>query len=320
MVFRALFVLLTMLLVPATALAQSTIDLSQIKDVARAKAEEGLALFAEKSWAEAYERFRVAEELFHAPTLGLHMGHCKRELGELMAARALYRKVAAEELPEDAPPAFRKALEEAAAHASALDAEIPRVTISVTGASEPRVTVDGTTVALAPETVELDPGKHRLDAVAPGVEAYSREIELAPGTREDITVVLTRVVIERPKPIVVPQPVPDRPIDPGTLVPAFVAFGVGAGGLIAGAVAGGIALSRVTDIQDQCEGNVCPDRLLDAADQAQLASTVSNIGFIVGGVGVIAGTVLVFVRPGAGDAPTTSFHVGPTSARFEVRF
>lgn len=314
MVFRALFVLLTLLIFPSAAFAQSTIDLSQIKDVARAKAEEGLALFAEKKWAEAYERFRVAEELFHAPTLGLHMGHCKRELGELLAARALYRKVAFEEFPDDAPPAFRKATEEAAEHARVLDAEIPRITITVTGASEPRVTVDGAPVGLAPATVELDPGKHRVDAVAPGVGAYTDEIELAPGSREDVSVVLTAAVIERP--VVVPRPAPD----PGTLAPAFVAFGIGAGGLITGAVAGGIALSRINDIQAQCESDVCPDRLLEDADRAQLAATVSNVGFIVGAVGVIAGAVLVFVRPGAGEAPTTSFHLGPLHARFEVRF
>ncbi len=302
---------------PRAAMAQADIDLSLIKDVARAKAEEGLALFAEEKWAEAFERFRVAEELFHAPTLVLHMGHCKRELGQLLAARALYQKVASEEVTEDSPNAFALARDEAVQRVQALEALIPRLTVVVSGVADARVTVDGVVVAQHPASIELDPGEHRVDVVAAGAEPHTRVIELGVGARQELTVELTPIVVEKPRPV--PVVVPPPPTEPGSLVPAFIAYGVGFGGLVVGAIAGGIAIERVEAIKSECEGDLCPDRLLDAADEAQLAATVSNVGFIVAGVGAIVGTVLVFARPG-GDAPRARLRLGPLWGGVEVQF
>ena len=289
---------------PSAALAQ--VHFSEIQDVARAKAEEGLALFGERRWQDAYERFRIAEELFHAPTLVLHMAHCQRELGRLLAARALYRKVEEEPLAEDAPEAYRKAREDAVAGMQELGARIPRVSIDIPGRSTEGLIVlldGGPVAALHPADIELDPGKHRIHAAASGAEPLNLEIQVAERDRRRIRLDL--------KPI---APPPRQP-PPGSLLPGGVALGVGLAGLAVGGITGGLTMKRVADIKEGCDGARCPDTLQADADAVRPLATASNVGFILGGVGLAAGVVLLIVRPG-GDGPSAlpvKAAVGPLS-------
>ena len=204
----------------SVASAQRDVDFSQIQDVARAKAEEGLALYGEKKWAEAYERFRIAEDLFHAPTLVLFMGNCQRELGDLLRARALYKRIADEPLPEDAPDAFRDAVATAAKHLQGLDSRIPTLAVSVEGApaERARVRVDGAEVTADAEPLSLNPGSHRVVATAPGFTAIERDVELAEGAREAITLRFDKAPVAP----VLPPPEPPRPPpeEPGSSRPA----------------------------------------------------------------------------------------------------
>lgn len=291
------------------ASAQGDVDFSQIQDVARAKAEEGLALYGEKKWAEAHERFRIAEDLFHAPTLVLFMGHCQRELGALLEARRLYGQVAGEELPEDAPEAFRDAVATAVAQLEDLEARIPTLTLTVEGmpAERARVRVDGSEVPVDGQPLSLDPGTHRVVATAPGATAIERDVELAEGSREAITLRFERTVAPVLPPPGPPVPPPE---EPGSLLPAMVAAGIGVTGFVVGGVAGGLVLSRVSNIKEECDGDVCPARLQGEADDAQTLATVSNIGLIVGGVGAAVAITFVFWRPWGGGEPAVEAGIG----------
>jgi hypothetical protein len=319
--FRSLLVcgafaaLLVALLLAGPAQAQSDIDVTQFQAVARKKAEEGLELYAAQSWAEAYERFRVAEELYHAPTLVLYMAHCKRELRELIAARALYKRVVDEAIGEGADDAFHKAQATAAAAVSELDEQIPRLSVTVTGSDQPKVKLDGRLVSVPLGEHEIDPGPHDLEATAPGMVPASRHLELDLGARE--AVLLELAPIPAPKPL--PR-LPKREPEPGSLVPGMVFFGVSAAGFILGAIAGGVAVSRVDAIKAECDEDVCPDRLQEDADTAQTLSTVSNVGFVVGGAAAIVGLVLVIVRPGGDSEQAAHLRLGPTSASLVVSF
>jgi hypothetical protein len=288
-------VLVVALLVAPAAWAQG-LDLSQIQDVARAKAEEGLALYQEKRWAEAYDRFLVAEELFHAPTLVMFMGHCKRELGELLAARALYKRLADEQLPAEAPPAFVEAQGTARAALADLDARIPRVSVVVTGAPAARISLDGAAIGAYPAEVEVDPGRHRLQVTAKETEGYDEEIVLAEGERKRVDVALKAIA---PRIIVAPAPPPPPP-EPGTLVPAAVCGAVAVAGFALGAVAGGIVLDRVATIRDRCDGDVCPASLEAEAEDIRPIARASTAGFVIGGASLAAAVVLFAVRPGGG--------------------
>ncbi|HHH31080.1 MAG TPA: hypothetical protein ENK57_22415 [Polyangiaceae bacterium] len=308
--------------VAPVALAQGgDVDFSQIQDVARAKAEEGLALYEAGEWAEAFERFRIAEDLFHAPTLVLFMGNCQRELGDLLRARDLYRRVANEELPEDAPEAFRAAVTSAAEQLQGLDARIPTLTLTVEGVpvDRARVRVDGSEVDLSAQPLALNPGSHRIVATAPGATAIERDVALDEGAREEVALSFEKVKVA-PAPPVSPVPSTSVEQEPGSILPAMIAAGVGVTGFVVGGVAGGLVLSRVSDIKEECDGDVCPERLQGEADDAQILATVSNVGLVVGGIGAAVAITFVFWRPWAGNGAALEAGVSPTGLMLRGRF
>ncbi|XXT17153.1 tetratricopeptide repeat protein [Sorangium sp. So ce429] len=89
----------------------------------------------------------------------------------------------------------------------------------------------------------------------------------------------------------------------GSLLPAGLAFGLGAVGLGVGVATGIASLSKVSDIKSQCDGRRCPAELQGDADTATTLGHVSTVGFIVGAASAAAGVVLLVVRRGGDGAP-----------------
>ncbi|MRG97578.1 tetratricopeptide repeat protein [Polyangium spumosum] len=87
-------------------------------------AHKGLEAYRAGRFEEACDEFREAERLFPAPTLRVHIAHCQRKLGNLVAAKALYEEVLAEPLPKDAPPPFVQARKDAERGIAEVEAEI----------------------------------------------------------------------------------------------------------------------------------------------------------------------------------------------------
>lgn len=275
---------------------------------ALALAEEGLALYEAERWSEAFERFRRANDRFPAVTLSLYMAHCKKQLGELLAARRLYREVAQAELPPDAKRQHVEAKSTAADELRALEARIPTLEIVISGAregQEPVVTVDGRPVAAGElKAKQLDPGQHTVEATAPGLAPAAATVELAEGQAE-------RIVLTFHPPDSAPPPAEE-----GSLVPAMVAFGVGGAGLLMGIITGSVSLGQVSDLQERCQpDNHCPAADQDEADTAYALATVSTVGFVVAGIGAAAGVALLVWRPSLGDDDEQgmALRVGPAS-------
>ncbi|WP_437809438.1 tetratricopeptide repeat protein [Sorangium sp. So ce1078] len=224
------------LLAAAPALAAPPPDgaSAEAQQLARTRAHEGLKLYGADRWQEAFEVFKEADRLYHAPTLVLYMARCQRKLGQLEAARDLYEQVLAEPLPEDPPPAFLDARKDAETELAAV-----RAALEAPAAKTPPAT-----------------------APAPGVAGGG-----------------------------------------GSLLPAGIAFGLGAVGIGVGAATGLVSLSKVSDIKERCEGQRCPAELKGEADSATTLGHVSTVGFIVGAASAAAGVVLLVVRPGGHVAP-----------------
>jgi hypothetical protein len=55
-----------------------------------------------------------------------------------------------------------------------------------------------------------------------------------------------------------------------------------------------VAISGKNDLDEQCEGNVCPESSRDSLDSARSASTAATISFVLGGVGLGLGTFFYF--------------------------
>ncbi len=107
-------------------------------------------------------------------------------------------------------------------------------------------------------------------------------------------------------------------------MPGAIALGVGGAFVGVGAVTGIMAFTKIADIKSRCR----PDGHCLKADQpeastARTLTTVSTVGFVVGGVALAAGAVLLVVRPGgakANDKAALRVQVGPRSVSLEGRF
>lgn len=291
---------------PPSAAAQAD------REKARALGEEGLEHFAAGRWQEAHDRFEQADRLFHAPTLILYMARCQAKLGRPLAARALYERLLAEPVPPSAPKPFLEAQASARTERDEVDARVGRLTVVVTG-GEAAVSIDGVAMTAADLTSRpVEPGEHRIEATAPGVPPVTRTVTVAEGAEETVS-----LAIGRPAPEPPPPPIPSE--EEGSLVPALVAFGVGAAGLGVGSVTGILALSKASELKDQCDGNRCPAALETDRDAVDTLSTLSTVGFVVGGVGVATGIVLLVVRPGGDEAETTAWRASVGPGRVDVR-
>jgi tetratricopeptide (TPR) repeat protein len=167
---------------------------------ARAKGEEGLALFAAKQFNSAYAAFAKADQLYHAPTLTLYQARCMRELGRLIDARRLYTKVVQESLTSTVPVQFRKAQESARSELSQIAPRIPVLRIKVRGAPLERVQllVDGVLVPRPDwDRKEINPGNHVIVALADGFEVIRKMMLIKEGSKENIELQLK----QRPAPL-----------------------------------------------------------------------------------------------------------------------
>src|SRR5262245_53956491 len=52
--------------------------------------QEAIALYRDGRWADAYDRFAVADRTTHSPVFVLYMARCKRNVGRLLDAKRLF--------------------------------------------------------------------------------------------------------------------------------------------------------------------------------------------------------------------------------------
>ena len=91
----------------------------------------------------------------------------------------------------------------------------------------------------------------------------------------------------------------------GLQIPAIASFGVGAAGIAVGTVFGLFAFDETNRARQFCDGNLCPARpeVIEARNVAIANGNVSTVGFVVGGVGVAAGVILLITSSGGSDKP-----------------
>jgi hypothetical protein len=273
---------------------------SDPKESASALGSEGLKLHAAGRFAEAYDKFAAAERIMHSPVLLLWMARSQRALGRLRDARALLERVTEEELAAGASEKWRAARDDAAAELAILRRRIPTLTVRIVDSQGGHVSVDGRPVKLG-VAQELDPGDHAVRVHVPRYAVVSARVHLDEGEHEVFAPELTEV--ERAS---------------GSIIPGAIGLGVGLTGVAAGAITGGLALKLAGEVEENCTGSACrPEDESKAGDAGTLAG-VSTALFVGGGLVAAAGVVLLVVRPGKGDAVTTS--LGPAGASMRLRF
>ena len=244
---------------------------------------------------EAAEMFRKADELDPTSARKLELSKSLVADGKLVEASQILNNL----LNDPAlGPRDKWAKDAAKKQLAQFESRIPWLQVHVVGPAGPvkaRVEVDGKEVE--PDTeAPVDPGKHAIGVDAEGFESADRNVTLAEGEHKQVTITLEPVA----------KPPPPKPKESGgTKIPAIAAFGVGAVGLGVGAVFGILAFDETAKAKQFCDGNTCPARkeVVDARNLAIANGNVSTVGFVVGGVGIAAGIVLLLTVGSSSDTP-----------------
>jgi hypothetical protein len=307
----------------APAAAQSDADRATARDLGR----EGEAALGRKDYKTAVDRFRRADKMVHAPTLELGLARALAGEGKLIDSQETYNRIIREGVPAGAPDVFKKAVDAAKQEVDAVSARVAGATITVQGdggADVPgvAVTIDDQPINSASLGVRrpVDPGDHVVKATADGFQPGEARFTVGESGSQSVQITLHKAAAPAAPAAAAPaaaQAPVDTPPDTGapkrSILP-WIAFGVGGAGLITGAITGGLTLGQHSQIASDCGGgSSCPTSEQSKIDSFHTMAMVSNVSFIVGGLGVAAGVVLLIVHPydAPPSAPATGLHVTP---------
>ncbi len=178
------------------------------------------------------------------------------------------------------------------------------------------VRVDGTPLVdhLDGRPVPLDPGQHAFTFEAAGQPPVEQSVVVVQGEKDrHVTVTLGSAPPAAPVPAAPVAPAPAGAEGggwSGQKTIAVLVAGLGLGGAVVGTIFGLTAASNWSQAQSDCKTACGPG----SSAQSELSSThsaasVSNVAFVVAGLGLVGGGVLFFTAPGgavtvsAGAAP-----------------
>jgi hypothetical protein len=177
----------------------------------------------------------------------------------------------------------------------------------------------------------IAPGTIRVTAKAPGYVAYDETLAVDAGANETITVTLAAAAKQQPPPSKAePDPFKDdHPKGPATVregggvrTLGVVVLGVGIAGGVTFAVAGLMSNSRYDEIQAECAKQTCNQKSHgERIDGGKTLDLVANIGLVAGGVGVLAGSLMILFG-GPTERPATTglgVEASPTAASLRYR-
>ncbi len=280
-------------------------------------------LYAAGDFARALEKFEAASKQFAAPTIDLQIARCLDKLDRLQESVKAYRRVIDTELTADSNAAFVSARASAVDELAKLLPQIPKLRVVVVGATTGAIVkrIDGVeeSAAAVTEGTSLDPGTHEIEVQhSRGVQRMS--VRLARSADESVRVQI---------------PVAAEQGGDGLAIAGWTVLGVGAAGMITGAVFGGLALERESSLIDQCgSARSCPPSAQDAVDEYDTQRLIASIGLYGGGALAALGTTLLIVSAVTGDedadaladdsaalsAPTLSLRVHPFGASLQGTF
>lgn len=305
----------------AALLASSPIRAQSASDKATAEAlfGEGRRLMGQANYRDACPKFEASLKLDPGVGAMLNLADCYEKNGQTASAWAEFRE--ASSAARAAGSRDREDL--ARKRAAALEPKLSSLTIVVAG-QPPRVTRDGTVVDSAAfgTPMPVDPGKHVIEATAPGKQKWAKTI--------DVGASAARVSVEIPvlqddtqgtsglQPAVSTGATRVDVAPGGSSTQRAVAIGaaaVGVLGLAAGGYFGLKASSTWSDAKKGCTAYPagCTTDASTLANDAKTQATISTVAFAVGAAGVVAGAVLWFTAPRSHEGETKlALGVGPT--------
>jgi hypothetical protein len=163
---------------PAPGVDVESSDIDRARALAKAA---NRALQQTHSYAEALDDASRAEVLYHAPFHLWLIAQALVGLGRLAEAMETLERLVSEPLLPTAPEVFRNAQEQGRQLLKDLSAREPSLLVTVKGPSpgDVNVTIDDKPFALNGSTATwIDPGAHRLHALAPGYAPFEQTLDL----------------------------------------------------------------------------------------------------------------------------------------------
>ncbi len=273
---------------------------------AEALFNQGRALVGSGNFSEACSKFEASEQL--DPGLGtlLNLADCYEKLGKTASAWAEYRE--AIPLARAAGSTVRQNF--ATQRAQALESRLSTITIRATSSDEDPKMVDIRRDGIAVQAAELgspipvDPGPHTVEAVAPGKQKWSTQVEVRDASKVAVEVPALLALSSSSgapsdaKRIVAPplEAAPRSGAGSGQRTVAIGAGAVGLAGVALGAVFGLSASSKWSDAKSHCSAYPygCDAQSIDAHSSAKSRASISTVAFVVGGIALGGGAVLWF--------------------------
>jgi hypothetical protein len=277
---------------------------------------EGRRLLDQGKLAEACDKLAQSQRLDPSAGTLLNLADCHEKRGQTASAWLAFKEAARAALDRNRHDWVRLAEKRAAG----LEPRLSRLTIFVPEESKVeglQLFVDGAPLdrELVGQPLPLDPGKHVVEARAPGRLGASFDVvmdresaaeslsipplALAPGG--------SAAVDAGPEPA--PAPQADDPPKSTTSSPSpqrtigFAVGGAGLAGLTVSAITALLARSAVKDARGECptypifDPGVCTARAADRNDAARSFAATSTVTAIAGGALLAAGAVLVLTAP-----------------------
>lgn len=306
------------------------------RETARSLLDDGDSKLESKDFAGALKSYQAAHAIMNVPSTGIEVAKTLVKLGRLIEARDTALSVSRMSRTPNEPGAFAKARSEAESLAGELSSRIASLELKVSGADpgqELHLTIDGAAVPSALATVprKLDPGKHQIAIASAGRADLNASVELKEGEKRVLELALSKApasvalatvpaaaagaaLLASPAPAAstVPAQAPSAPASDskgGASSLAYVGFGVGAVGIVAGAVTGFMSLSKASSAKKFCTGNDCTAEASDDIKSSKSLANISNVGFAVGVVGLGVGIYgLLSSGRAAEPAPSAAAH------------
>lgn len=312
---------------------------------ARSAASSGADAFDAGKYQDALAMFQRAESLVHSPVHLSYIAQCQVKLGQLVEASETYLKLKREPVPNGAPPAVKKAIEQAPAALAALEPRVPHLAIKLDGVQAGEnadVTLDGTPIAagLLGIPAPANPGEHVVHATAPGKDSGEVRVTLAEGQSQEVVVRLASTgaapvgAVPAATPAATPEPAAGAAptadhgsSGSGLRIPAYISLGVGVVGLGVGTFFAIDAGKAADDADALCGGSrsncvVQPGATRDDVesknDKAGQSKTLAIVGFAVGGVGVAAGVTMLVLSMSSHSQAASERRVVPYAGLNQV--
>jgi hypothetical protein len=306
--------LATALLVTGPAASQDAKD----EAMAEAVFQQALKLFDGGKEAEACPLFEQSFRLDPKASTKMNVALCYEKVGRTASAWGAFTEAAT--LADKAGQTKRS--ESAREHQKDLAAKLSKVTLSHT--REPAqiaLSLDGKALdaVMLGVPLPLDPGKHRVEATAPGYQAWSAEINVPPGPAE--VPVPIPALVKKPEPVQAPSATATAPVvtaapsashtaapkppaetgPSGARIGAYASFAVGGAGLLAGIITGAVAGSMASGLKSRCVGGTCYGQDRNDLATANGMANASNATFAIGGAGAVLGVVLLLASSPSKD-------------------